>query len=103
MLFVFSTGIISRFYNGTTGASLTGGQAFTGCGFTVNRFTQGGYGINFGFQVNDRFVSLLLKRTFQAFLLNFTGQTLSFLRRQHPLMSSPSTLRIRPVLLIEHL
>jgi hypothetical protein len=52
MLYVSDSGTILRCYNGITGSS-TGN-----CGFTVNHFTAGGYGVDFGFQVNDRFVSV---------------------------------------------
>ena len=52
LIYVNGAGTILRCYNGVTGAA-TGN-----CGFSVTRFTAGGYGINFGFQVNDRFVSV---------------------------------------------
>lgn len=52
-----STGnyIITRCYNST----LTGSAAITPpCGFTLNHFTAGGYGLDFGFDVTNSFVSL---------------------------------------------
>jgi hypothetical protein len=55
MLYVDGTLVtpsIVRCYNGITGAS-TGG-----CGFTVNRSSDGIYSVNLGFQVSDRFVSV---------------------------------------------
>ena len=52
MLYVNTDGTILRCYNGITGSSAGN------CGFTVNRFTAGGYGINFGFQIDDRFLSV---------------------------------------------
>jgi hypothetical protein len=58
MVYVNGDGTILRCYNGQTGESLTGGTTNTGCGFSVTHFTAGGYGVNFGFQVNDRFVSV---------------------------------------------
>jgi hypothetical protein len=58
MAYVDADGKILRCYNGQTGASLTGGTTNTGCGFTVTQFTAGGYGVDFGFQVDDRFVSV---------------------------------------------
>ena len=53
-----TTGVIDRCYNGVTGVSLTNGTTTTGCGFSVNHFTAGGYGVNFGFQITDRFISV---------------------------------------------
>jgi hypothetical protein len=52
MALVNDTGGIQRCYNGLTGA--TSG----GCGFSVTHFTSGGYGVDFGFKVDDRFVSV---------------------------------------------
>jgi hypothetical protein len=52
MISVNSDGTIARCYNGITNSSSGN------CGFTINRFTAGGYGINFGFQINDRFISI---------------------------------------------
>jgi hypothetical protein len=52
MLYSESNGNISRCYNGTTGSSSGN------CGFAVNNFTSGGFGINFGFAVANRFVSV---------------------------------------------
>ncbi len=50
---------IVKCYNGT----LTGTAATTPpCGFTLNNFTPGGYGINFGFDVRDYFVSLAAEK-----------------------------------------
>jgi len=51
MLLVESNGIITRCYNGTNGSTSSD------CGFSVNNFTSGGFGINFGFPVANRFVS----------------------------------------------
>ena len=50
MLYVGLDGQILRCYNGLTGASTNG------CGFSVNHFTNGGYGIDFGFKIDDRFI-----------------------------------------------
>jgi len=55
MLSVSSNGTLERCYNGISGVS-TGS-----CGFTVNRFTDGSYEVNFGFQVSDRFISVTAK------------------------------------------
>jgi hypothetical protein len=55
MIYVYRTGTISRCYNGVTGAS-TGN-----CGFVVvhnNTGSGGVYNINFGFPVDNRFVSV---------------------------------------------
>jgi hypothetical protein len=52
MAYVLSNGNILRCYNGITGSSSGN------CGFLVNHFANGGYGVDFGFQVNDRFVSV---------------------------------------------
>ncbi len=56
MAYVRSDGLIFGCYNGVTGSSSNG------CGFTVNHFTAGGYGIDFGFYVGDRFVSVTATR-----------------------------------------
>ncbi len=57
MLYVNQNGTIRRCYNGITGSS-TGN-----CGFTVTHgfggITQGEYVIDFGFQVSDRFISIV--------------------------------------------
>lgn len=58
LVYVSGAGNIVRCYNGDKGFSLTGGTTNTGCGFTVTSFTNGGYGVNFDFKVNDRFVSV---------------------------------------------
>jgi hypothetical protein len=50
MLKVNADGTIAKCYNGVTGNS-TGN-----CGYTVDRFTVGGYGINFGFGTDASFV-----------------------------------------------
>ena len=50
MVYINYDGSIVRCYNGVTGAS------DGGCGFTVTKFTRGGYGVDFGVQVNDRFI-----------------------------------------------
>jgi hypothetical protein len=52
MIYVNADGSIARCYNGITDSS-TGG-----CGFTVTKTGQGDYNVDFGFQVNDRFVSV---------------------------------------------
>jgi hypothetical protein len=52
MAYVNGDGTILRCYNGLTGSSSGN------CGFTVNHFADGGYGIDFGFQITDRFVSV---------------------------------------------
>ena len=51
MLYVNGDGSIIRCYNGVTGSS-TGN-----CGFTISRSTSGIYGIDFNFQITDRFIS----------------------------------------------
>jgi len=57
MAFVLSNGTIQRCYNGQTGATSNG------CGFTVNNFTTGGYGVDFGFEVKgSAFVSVSVVR-----------------------------------------
>ena len=56
MAYIRSDGLIFQCYNGVTGASSNG------CGFTVNHFTAGGYGVDFGFYVWDRFVSVTATR-----------------------------------------
>ena len=50
MLSVGADGTIRKCFNSTTGA------ATNRCGFTVTHFTEGGYGINFGFSVLSRIV-----------------------------------------------
>lgn len=58
MIYVYRTGTISRCYNGVTGAS-TGN-----CGFVVTTNSpQGVYNINFGFPVDNRFVSVTVDNT----------------------------------------
>lgn len=52
MLYVSSAGSINRCYNGLTGSS--SGD----CSFTVSKLAEGVYRVNFGFQVDDRFLSL---------------------------------------------
>jgi hypothetical protein len=52
MVYVAADGSILRCYNGVSGSSSGN------CGFSVTHFANGGYGINFGFQVDDRFVSV---------------------------------------------
>ncbi len=52
MAAVGADGTIFSCYNGLTGASNNG------CGFSVNHWTAGGYGIDVGFYVRDRFVSI---------------------------------------------
>lgn len=55
MIYVYRTGTITRCYNGVTGAS-TGN-----CGFVVTTNSpQGVYNINFGFPVDNRFVSVTI-------------------------------------------
>ncbi len=59
MVYVDANGNIVRCYNSRR---LDGGAGLppagtSGCGFTTNRFGQGYYRIEFGFQVNDRFYS----------------------------------------------
>ena len=63
MILVNGDGMIVRCYNGITNSSSGN------CGFTVNRFTAGGYGINFGFRIDDRFISIT-----PAFFPPLTGQ-----------------------------
>ena len=57
MLYVNENGTIARCYNGITNSS-TGN-----CGFSTTRFAQGGYDIDFGFQVNNRFYALTMLET----------------------------------------
>lgn len=56
MVYVLSDGTILRCYNGINIS--TAGN----CGFTVTHFAVGGYGVNFGFPVSDRFVSVSVAR-----------------------------------------
>jgi hypothetical protein len=59
MLYVAENGALIRCFNST----LNGSAATTlPCGFTVTQFTTGGYGINFGFAVANRFVSVTAQR-----------------------------------------
>jgi hypothetical protein len=53
MVFVNSDGSMIRCFNGVTGSSSGN------CGFTSARLSEGFYEINFGFQVDNRFVNLL--------------------------------------------
>jgi hypothetical protein len=62
---IYYDGTIAVCYNGLTGASSNG------CGFTVNRFTSGGYGIDFGFNVWDRVVSVAVTRMAYNFGANW--------------------------------
>ena len=58
MIYVNQNGTILRCYNGITNVS-TGN-----CGFVISHSvftTQGVYGVNFGFQVDDRFISITAK------------------------------------------
>ena len=52
MLKINADGTIAKCYNGITGAN-TGN-----CGYTVDHFTMGGYGITFGFGTDSSFVSV---------------------------------------------
>ena len=55
MAYVGTDGGIIECYN----SLLTGSAATTApCGFTTDHFTAGGYTVDFGFQVSDRFVSV---------------------------------------------
>jgi hypothetical protein len=62
MACVLENGTIDRCYNGTTGASLTGGTSDSGCGFDVVKDNPPLLGplteVFFGFTVGDRFVSV---------------------------------------------
>ena len=61
MLRVAANGAIISCFN----SFLSGPGADTSpCGFTVNRFTPGGYGIDLGFRVDDRFVSVTAEYAF---------------------------------------
>jgi hypothetical protein len=51
LLFVNTNGTIARCYNGVTGAA-TGN-----CGFTISHPQPGVYDFNFGFQIDDRFIT----------------------------------------------
>jgi hypothetical protein len=55
MLYVDQGGGILRCYNGMTGIS---GGPGANCGFSVDHFAKGGYGIEFGFQISDRFYAI---------------------------------------------
>ncbi|HEY0460104.1 MAG TPA: hypothetical protein VGC97_13285 [Pyrinomonadaceae bacterium] len=55
MVYLLSNGTISRCYNATTGATTNG------CGFTASRFQFAQYKIDFGFQVNKSFFSLVIR------------------------------------------
>jgi hypothetical protein len=55
MLNIAADGTIIRCYNGITGSS-TGN-----CGFTVSAGSSGTYVVNLGFQVNDRFLSVVAR------------------------------------------
>jgi hypothetical protein len=57
MVWSRSDALILSCYNGTNGSTSSG------CGFSVNRFTNGGYGINFGFSVVNRIVSVTAGRS----------------------------------------
>jgi hypothetical protein len=58
MVYVNNDGSMIRCYNGVTGSSSGN------CGFTSARLSEGVYEINFGFQVDNRFVNLLNQKTF---------------------------------------
>jgi hypothetical protein len=58
MVSVNETGTILRCYNGITGSSSGN------CGFTAARLSEGVYDINFGFQVDDRFINVLNRKVF---------------------------------------
>ena len=55
MLKINGDGTIAKCFNGITGA------AIGNCGFTVDHFTTGGYGITFGFGTDASFVSLAVE------------------------------------------
>ena len=55
MLRINANGTILRCYNGITG------NGSGNCGFTVDHFTTGGYGIDFGFGTDGSFVSLAVE------------------------------------------
>ncbi len=58
MAVVRGDGVILNCYSGVTGASSNG------CGFSVNHWTAGGYGIDFGFSIRNRFVSITPARRY---------------------------------------
>ena len=60
MIYVNANGTIARCYNGITNSS-TGN-----CGFSISHPFTGRYSIDFGFQVNDRFVSVTAQQTVQV-------------------------------------
>ena len=74
MLYVNGDGTIVRCYNGITNSS-TGN-----CGFSVLKrtFSNGLYDINFGFQVNNRFLSVTAQLTFRASSGVFVGTGYEF-------------------------
>lgn len=83
MLSVSSNGTLERCYNGISGVS-TGS-----CGFTVNRFTDGSYEVNFGFQVSDRFISVTAKPLPPSIIggvPNNTGANFSFANSNNTLV-----------------
>ncbi len=52
MVYVSSDGTIARCYNSQTSNSTVP------CGFSIDHFTNGGYTVDFGFQISDRFYSV---------------------------------------------
>jgi hypothetical protein len=72
MIYVHSSGAINRCYNGITNSS-TGN-----CGFTITHNGVGVYQINFGFQVDDRFLSVTAHIGGGNVLPNNMGANFSF-------------------------
>lgn len=71
MLYVKQDGTIARCYNGITDCSFQGPPAAQACGFTVSTQgvivgNHGGFLIDFGFRVSDRFISVTPRTTYPA-------------------------------------
>ncbi len=76
MVYVSAAGAIVRCYNGVIG--LGGGF----CGFTVSHFATGGYNINFGFQVNDRYGVVTADRNLASLSYGAAGGFENFIQVQ---------------------
>ena len=79
MALINATGTVGRCYNGLTGSS------GSGCGFTAQKTTATGYTVNFGFQVDDRFVAFFGLNNpgvacfnAQAYLATLSGNNATF-------------------------
>jgi len=73
MLHVTQDGIIFGCYNGTNGSSVTNGSASTGCGFSINHWTSGGYGIDLGFPRANRIFSVTVSDAGESFTCSNYG------------------------------